>query len=137
MRLERQSDINFPVTWSTLGEYLDTIEHKGISPNVAAFVGAPTVRTYVLGEKDVDPTAPQLDEMKGLVRQAMEEGALGVTTMLIYAPANFAKTPELIALAQESARCGGIYTAHMRSEGDRSKPRCRNHRHRQGEWRPR
>ena len=116
---ERQSDIKFPMNWSTLGEYLNTIEHKGISPNVAAFVGAPTVRTYVLGEKDVDPTPQQLDQMKGLVRQAMEEGALGVTTMLIYAPANFAKTPELIALAQESARCGGIYTAHMRSEGDR------------------
>jgi len=117
--VERQGDIKFPVTWSTLGEYLNTIEQKGISPNVAAFVGAPTVRTYVLGEKDVDPTPRQLDQMKGLVRQAMEEGALGVTTMLIYAPANFAKTPELIALAQESARCGGIYTAHMRSEGDR------------------
>ena len=116
---ERQGDIKYPVTWSTLGEYLNTIERKGISPNVASFVGAPTVRTYVLGEKNIDPTPQQLEQMKGLVRQAMEEGALGVTTMLIYAPANFAKTPELIALAQESARCGGIYTAHMRSEGDR------------------
>jgi N-acyl-D-amino-acid deacylase len=117
--VERQTDIKFPVTWTTLGEYLDTVEHKGIAPNVAAFVGAPTVRTYVLGEHNVDPTPQQLEEMKGLVRHAMEDGALGVTTMLIYAPANFAKTPELIALAQESARCGGIYTAHMRSEGDR------------------
>ena len=117
--VERQADIKFPVTWTTLGEYLNTIEHRGIAPNVASFVGAATVRTVVLGEKDVDPTPLQLDQMKGLVHQAMEEGALGVTTMLIYAPANFAKTPELIALAQESARCGGIYTAHMRSEGDR------------------
>ncbi|HWM67083.1 MAG TPA: D-aminoacylase [Steroidobacteraceae bacterium] len=117
--VERQTDIKFPVTWTTLGEYLETVEHRGMAPNVAAFVGAPTVRTYVLGERDVDPTPQQLEEMKGLVHRAMEDGALGVTTMLIYAPANFAKTPELIALAQESARCGGIYTAHMRSEGDR------------------
>jgi N-acyl-D-amino-acid deacylase len=77
------------------------------------------VRTVVLGERDVQPTSQQLSEMQSLVHRAMEEGALGVTTMLIYAPANYAKTPELIALAQESARCGGIYTAHMRSEGDR------------------
>jgi N-acyl-D-amino-acid deacylase len=117
--VERQTDIKFPVTWTTLGEYLQALEHRGIGPNVASFVGAPTVRTLVLGERDVEPTPQQLEEMKALVRQAMEEGALGVTTMLIYAPASYAKTPELIALAQESARCGGIYTAHMRSEGDR------------------
>ncbi len=117
--VERQSDIKFPVTWTTLGEYLQTLENRGIAPNVASFVGAPTVRQFVLGERDVEPTPAQLEEMKTLVHRAMEEGALGVTTMLIYAPASFAKTPELIALAQESARCGGIYTAHMRSEGDR------------------
>ena len=117
--VERQTDIKFPVTWTTLGEYLQTLEHRGIGPNVASFVGAPTVRTLVLGERDVEPTPEQLEQMKALVHQAMEEGALGVTTMLIYAPASYAKTPELIALAQESARCGGIYTAHMRSEGDR------------------
>jgi N-acyl-D-amino-acid deacylase len=98
---------------------MQTLEHRGIAPNVASFVGAPTVRTLVLGERDVQPTPQQLSEMQTLVHKAMEEGALGVTTMLIYAPANYAKTPELIALAQESARCGGIYTAHMRSEGDR------------------
>lgn len=119
LMVERQSDIHFPVTWTTLGQYLDTLEHKGIAPNVASFVGAPTVRTLVLGERDVAPTPSQLKQMQALVHQAMEEGALGVTTMLIYAPANFARTPELIALAQESARCGGIYSAHMRSEGDR------------------
>jgi N-acyl-D-amino-acid deacylase len=119
LMVQRQLDIKFPVTWTTLGEYLDTLQRRGISPNVASFVGAPGVRTYVLGERNVDPTPQQLKQMQGLVHQAMEEGALGVTTALIYAPANFAKTPELIALAQESARCGGIYTAHMRSEGDR------------------
>src|ERR1700730_3358670 len=119
LMVERQDDIKFPVTWTTLGEYLETLERRGIGPNVASFVGAPTVRTVVLGERDVQPTPQQLSEMQTLVHRAMEEGALGVTTALIYAPANYAKTPELIALAQESARCGGIYTAHMRSEGDR------------------
>jgi N-acyl-D-amino-acid deacylase len=117
--VERQSDIKFPVTWTTLGQYLSVLEHRGISPNVASFVGASTVRTVVLGERDVQPTPEQLKEMQSLVHKAMEEGALGLTTMLIYAPATYAKTPELIAMAQESARCGGIYTAHMRSEGDR------------------
>ena len=116
---ERQGDIKYEVTWTTLGQYLDTLERRGISPNVASFVGAPAVRVHELGEVDVQPTPRQLDEMRALVHKAMEEGALGVTTMLIYAPAAYAKTPELIALAQESARCGGIYTAHMRSEGDR------------------
>ncbi len=119
LAVKRQDDIKYPVTWTTLGEYLETLERRGISPNVASFVGAPTVRTYVLGEDDVQPTAKQLDEMRALVHSAMEQGALGLTTMLIYAPATYAKTPELVALAQESARCGGIYTAHMRSEGDR------------------
>jgi N-acyl-D-amino-acid deacylase len=119
LAVEREQDIKFPVTWTTLGEYLDVLERRGISPNVASFVGAPTVRTYVLGEGDVQPTPQQLEEMRALVHSAMEEGALGVTTMLIYAPATYAKTPELMALAEESARCGGIYTTHMRSEGDR------------------
>ena len=118
LMVERQGDIKYEVTWTTLGQYLDTLQHRGISPNVASFVGAPAVRVHVLGEVDVQPTPRQLDEMRALVHQAMEEGALGVTTMLIYAPAAYAKTPELIVLAQESARCGGIYTAHMRSEGD-------------------
>ena len=116
---EREGDIKYPVTWTTLGEYLETLERRGISPNVASFVSASTVRTYVLGEDDVQPTAPQLEQMRTLVHRAMEDGALGLTTMLIYAPATYAKTPELIALARESARCGGIYTVHMRSEGDR------------------
>jgi N-acyl-D-amino-acid deacylase len=116
---ERQGDIKFPVTWTTLGQYLEALERRGVSPNVASFVGAPTVRTFVLGEGDVQPTPPQLMQMRALVHQAMEEGALGLTTALIYAPATYARTPELTALAAESARCGGIYTVHMRSEGDR------------------
>jgi N-acyl-D-amino-acid deacylase len=117
--LQRQGDIHYDIDWTTLGEYLSKLEKRGIAPNVASYVGAGTVRTYVLGERDVQPTAAQLAEMRKLVHQAMEEGALGVTTALIYSPNDYARTPELIALAQESARCGGIYSVHMRSEGDR------------------
>lgn len=119
LALKRQGDIHYAVDWSTLGEYLHKLEQRGISPNIASYVGAGTVRTYVLGERDVQPTAEQLEQMRALVHQAMEQGAVGVTTALIYAPNEYAKTPELIALAKESARCGGIYSAHMRSEGDR------------------
>jgi N-acyl-D-amino-acid deacylase len=114
----RQGDITFEVTWSTLGQYLDELAKRGISPNVASFVGEGEVRVNVLGEGDVQPTAAQLEAMRTLVHQAMEQGALGLTTMLIYAPNHYAKTPELMALARESARCGGMYSAHMRSEGD-------------------
>jgi N-acyl-D-amino-acid deacylase len=119
LMVQRQSDIHYPVDWTTLGEYLLELEKRGIAPNVASFVGAGTVRTNLLEEADVQPTDEQLGAMRKLVRQAMEEGALGVTTALIYSPNQYAKTPELIALAQESARCGGMYIAHMRSEGDR------------------
>jgi N-acyl-D-amino-acid deacylase len=114
----RQGDIKYPITWSTLGGYLSMLEKRGVSMNVASFVGATTVRDVVLGEADVQPTPAQLDQMRGLVRQAMEEGALGVGASLIYAPSTYAKTPELAALASEAGRCGGIYIAHMRSEGD-------------------
>jgi N-acyl-D-amino-acid deacylase len=117
--IRQQGDIHYDVDWTTLGEYLEKLQRKGISPNVASFVGAGTVRTNILGQDNVQPTAPQLLQMRGLVRQAMEEGALGVTTALIYNPNTYAKTPELIELAEESARCGGMYIAHMRSEGDR------------------
>lgn len=119
LMVQRQGDIHYDVDWTTLGEYLTRLEKRGIAPNVASYVGAATVRTNVLGERDVQPTPAQLSQMRDLVHQAMEEGAVGVTTALIYAPNNYAKTPELIALAQESARCGGIYSVHMRSEGDR------------------
>ena len=114
-----QGDLHYDVDWTTLGEYLEGLQSKGIAPNVAAFVGAGTVRINVLGEDNVEPTPAQLLQMRGLVRQAMQEGALGVTTALIYNPNTYAKTPELIALASESALCGGMYIAHMRSEGDR------------------
>jgi N-acyl-D-amino-acid deacylase len=119
LALQRQGDLHYAIDWTTLGEYLRRLEQRGIAPNVASFVGAGTVRTYVLGERDVQPSAEQLTRMRGLVRQAMEEGAVGVTTALIYSPNQYAHTPELIALASESARCGGIYSVHMRSEGDR------------------
>jgi N-acyl-D-amino-acid deacylase len=115
----READIKYPITWTTLGGYLDMLQRKGISPNVASFVGAGTVRTNLLGEADVQPTPAQLSGMQDLVKQAMEEGALGLTDALIYSPNTYAKTPELIALAKVSARCGGEYIAHIRSEGDR------------------
>jgi len=115
----RQGDLKYPVDWTTLGQYLDGLQQRGVSPNVASFVGAGTVRENLFLANSTQPTPDQLVALRGLVRQAMEEGALGVTTALIYAPNAFARTPELIALAQESARCGGIYIAHIRSEGDR------------------
>lgn len=119
LTVERQDDVKYPVTWTSLGDYLSFLEGKGISPNVASFVGAATVRIHELGEGDVDPNPAQLDRMRALVRQAMNEGAMGVGSALIYAPGNFAETDELIALTTESARCGGMYISHMRSEGDR------------------
>lgn len=115
----RQSDIRFPVEWTTLGEYLEHLEGRGVSTNVASFVGAATVRIHELGEDDVDPTPEQLDRMRALVRQAMNQGAMGVGSSLIYAPGNFAETDELVALTAEAGRCGGMYISHMRSEGDR------------------
>lgn len=116
---QRQGDIRFPVTWRTFGGYMETLERRGIAPNIAAFVGAGTVRTNVLGERDVQPTLAQLAAMRGLVRKAMEEGAVGLTTALMYSPNTYARTPELITLAKVSAQCGGIYSAHVRNEGDR------------------
>jgi N-acyl-D-amino-acid deacylase len=114
---ERQGDIKYRIDWTSLGEYLQYLERKGVSPNVASMVGATTVRVHELGEGDVDPTPEQLARMRMLVRQAMDEGAMGVGSSLIYAPANFAETPELIALASEAGRCGGMYISHMRDEG--------------------
>jgi N-acyl-D-amino-acid deacylase len=116
--LSQQVDIKHPISWRTLGGYFDFLEKKGIAPNVASFVGATSVRTYELGEDDVDPDPEQLHRMQNLVRQAMDEGAMGVGSSLIYAPATFAETPELIALATASAQCGGMYISHMRNESD-------------------
>ncbi|HET9448836.1 MAG TPA: hypothetical protein VFO35_21375, partial [Steroidobacteraceae bacterium] len=117
--LKTQGDIRFEVTWNTLGEYLETLVKKGVSPNVASFIGATTARAYVIGYDDRAPTAEEMKRMQELVRQAMREGALGVGSSLIYAPASYAKTEELIALASAAGEFGGGYISHMRSEGDR------------------
>ena len=117
--LQQQADIKYPIGWNTLGEYLDQLVTRGITPNVTSFVGATTVRIHELGEGDVKPDAAQLARMQALVREAMGEGALGVGASLIYPPATFADTRELTALAQAAAESGGGYIAHMRSEADR------------------
>lgn len=114
----RQGDIRYPITWRSLDQYFDFIQKRGIAPNVASFVGATTVRINELDYDDVDPDAAQLDRMRALVREAMDDGAMGVGSSLIYAPASYAETPELVALATESARCGGMYISHMRNESD-------------------
>jgi N-acyl-D-amino-acid deacylase len=113
-----QDAIRYDIEWTSLGEYLEWLVARGISPNVASFVGAATVRIHVLGYDDVDPTPEQLDAMCALVRQAMEEGAMGVSSALIYNPGVYAETAELIALARVAGDHGGMYISHMRSEGD-------------------
>ena len=117
-QIARQGDIKYDIPWTTLSEYLDYLVTRGITPNVASFVGATTVRIHEVGYADRPPTAEELDQMRGLVRQAMEEGALGVGSALIYAPAFYAKTDELIALASVAGEYGGSYISHMRSEGN-------------------
>jgi len=116
---ERQSDIKYEIQWTTLGEYLEFLERKGVSTNVASFVGATTLRIHELGYDDRPPSPAEMERMKDLVRQAMEEGALGIGSSLIYAPAFYAKTDELIDLCRVAASFGGIYITHMRSEGNR------------------
>jgi len=119
LEAQRQGDIKYPITWTTLDQYLRTLEKKGVSVNVASFVGAATTRINVLGEGDVDPTPDQLAKMRELVVKAMEDGAMGVGSSLIYAPGSYAETDELAALVTEAGRCGGMYISHMRSEGNR------------------
>jgi N-acyl-D-amino-acid deacylase len=114
-----QGDIKFDVEWTTLADYLNYLEKRGVSPNVASFVGATTVRQYVLGEADRQPTPEQMEEMRGLVRKEMEAGALGIGSSLIYAPAFYAKTEELIEMCKVAAKYQGKYISHMRSEGNR------------------
>ena len=116
---ERQGDIKYPIEWTSLGDYFGWLEKRGISTNVASFVGAATVRVHELGEGDVDPNPEQLARMRALVKQAMNEGAMGVGSSIIYAPGSYAETDELVALTSEAAKCGGMYISHMRSEGDR------------------
>ncbi|MEX2016535.1 MAG: D-aminoacylase [Candidatus Hydrogenedentales bacterium] len=115
---EDQGDYSFEVEWTTLGDYLEYLEGKGVSTNVASFVGATTVRAYVLGYENRAPNAEELKLMQELVRQAMEEGAMGVGSSLIYPPAFFASTEELIALCSVASEYGGMYISHMRSEGN-------------------
>ncbi len=114
----RQTDVKFDITWTSLGEYLQYLESRGISPNVASFVGAATVRIHELGYANRAATPAELARMQDLVRAAMREGALGVGSSLIYAPGTYASTEELIALAQAAAPYKGRYISHMRSEGD-------------------
>ena len=116
--VHRQSDIHYPIAWTTLGEYLDYLVDRGISCNVASFVGAATVRIHEFGQFDVKPTPEQLARMQDLVRQSMAEGAMGVASALIYAPGFYAQTDELVALCQAAGEYDGMYISHMRSEAN-------------------
>ena len=116
--LQEQGDIKFAIKWNTLAEYLRYLEQHGISCNVASFLGAATVREYVIGYEDKQPTPQQLDQMRELVRNEMEAGALGIGTALIYPPAFYAKTEEIIELCKVAAKYKGKYISHMRSEGN-------------------
>src|SRR5437773_7753243 len=116
--LKQQSDIKYDIKWNTLAEYLQYLEKRGVSCNVASFIGATTIREYVIGFDDKPPTAEQLDQMRELVRKEMEAGALGIGTSLIYPPAFYAKTDELIELCKVAAKYKGKYISHMRSEGN-------------------
>lgn len=116
--LESQGDIKYDVTWTTLNEYLESLVKKGVSPNVGSFVGAATVRQYVLGHDPRAATPEELTRMQELVRTAMREGALGVGSSLIYEPGMFATTEELTALAETAAEEGGMYISHIRNEND-------------------
>jgi N-acyl-D-amino-acid deacylase len=117
--LREQSDIKYEIKWNTLAEYLRYLETRGVSCNVASFIGATTIRENVIGLEDKAPTPEQLDEMRELVRKEMEAGALGIGTSLIYPPAFYAKTEELIELCKVVAKYEGKYISHMRSEGNR------------------
>lgn len=117
--LEGIGDIKYDIEWTTLGEYLDFLAARGVSTNVASFVGATTVRILEVGEVDRAPTAEELERMKGHVRTAMEEGAVGLATALVYPPAFYAKTDEIVELAKVASEYGGLYISHMRSEGNR------------------
>ncbi len=117
--LEQQRDIKFEIKWNTLAEYLTYMERRGVAPNIASFLGATTIREYVIGLEDKAPTPEQLEEMRQLVRRGMEDGALGIGTSLIYPPAFYAKTEELIELCKVAAKYQGKYISHMRSEGNK------------------
>lgn len=116
--MRRNPDWKYDIDWTTLGEYLESLHRRGVAPNIASFVGATTVRIHEIGHAKRPPSKEEMERMKNLVRQAMEEGALGVGSSLIYAPANYASTEELIELCKVAAQYGGMYITHMRSEGN-------------------
>ena len=117
--VKEQGDLKYDITWTTLSEYLKDLERRGVAPNVASFIGAATIREYVVGLDDRAPTPEELERMRVLVRQEMEAGALGIGSSLIYAPGFYAKTGELIELCKAAAPYRGKYITHMRSEGNR------------------
>jgi N-acyl-D-amino-acid deacylase len=114
----QQGDIRYKIEWTSLKDYLEYLQRKGVSTNVASFVGAATIRENLLGFSNRAPDSAQMEKMKDLTRKAMEEGALGIGSALIYAPGFYAKTPELIALCKAAAPYGGVYISHIRSEGN-------------------
>ena len=115
-QMKRNADLAFNIDWTSLGEYLESLQRRGISPNVASFVGANTVRIHELGYENRAPKPEELEQMKALIKQAMEEGAMGTTTALIYAPDNYSTTEELIELSKVAASYGGMYISHMRRQ---------------------
>ncbi|MFL6499936.1 MAG: amidohydrolase family protein [Candidatus Udaeobacter sp.] len=117
-KIREQTDIKYDIPWNTLAQYLQYLEKRGVSCNVASFIGATTIREYVIGYEDKQPTPEQLEQMRDLVRKEMEAGALGIGTSLIYPPAFYAKTEELIELCKVAAKYQGKYISHMRSEGN-------------------
>jgi N-acyl-D-amino-acid deacylase len=117
-QIENQGDVRYAVEWTTLGEYLDWLTGRGVSCNVASFVGATTLRIHEIGHENRRATPEELDRMRALARQAMEEGAVGISTALIYAPSIFADTDEIVALASVVAEYGGLYASHIRNEAD-------------------
>lgn len=117
--IESQADIKYDVEWATLRQYLDWLTKRGVTPNVGSFIGAATPRVYVLARENRAPSAAELEQMRALVKQAMDDGAFGIASALIYAPGAYAKTDELIELSRVAGASGGIYISHMRSEGNR------------------
>ena len=115
--VRRQGDITYDVEWTTLDEYLQFLEDRGVAPNVASFIGSATPRDFVIGQEDRPATAEEIEQMQAIVRTAMEDGALGVASALIYPPGSFADTNELVALAEVAGEYDGIYISHVRGEG--------------------
>ncbi len=116
--MRRNPDYKYDIDWTSLGEYLESLQKRGVSPNVASFIGATSVRVHELGYANRLPNAEELERMKTLVKQAMEEGAMGVGSSLIYAPANYSNTEELVEICKVAGEYGGMYITHMRSEGN-------------------